>query len=66
MIFGDLSAYVFIEDQELPEYKVIVSSTPTENRITCWIASEEGKVCYSSYVPTKALFASARNSGSGG
>lgn len=43
MIFGDLSAYVFIEGQELPEYNVIVSSTPTENRITCWIASEEGK-----------------------
>ncbi|KAG1741099.1 hypothetical protein EDB19DRAFT_1908129 [Suillus lakei] len=43
MIFGDLSAYVFIDGQELPEYDVIVSSTPTENRITCWIASEEGK-----------------------
>ncbi|KIK48176.1 hypothetical protein CY34DRAFT_798556 [Suillus luteus UH-Slu-Lm8-n1] len=44
MIFGDLSAYVFIIDgQELSEYNVIVSSTPTENRITCWIASEEGK-----------------------
>lgn len=43
MIFGDLSAYVFIEGQELSEYNVIVSSTPTENRITCWIASEEGK-----------------------
>ncbi|KAG2053705.1 hypothetical protein BDR06DRAFT_952546 [Suillus hirtellus] len=43
MIFGDLSAYVFIDDQELPEYAVVASSTPTENRITCWIASEEGK-----------------------
>lgn len=43
MIFGDLSAYVFIDGQELSEYNVIVSSTPTENRITCWIASEEGK-----------------------
>jgi hypothetical protein len=38
-----LSAYVFIDGQELPEYNVNVSSTPTENRITCWIASEVGK-----------------------
>ncbi|KAG2344076.1 hypothetical protein BDR05DRAFT_962364 [Suillus weaverae] len=43
MIFGDLSAYVFIEGQELQEYDAVVSSTPMENRITCWIASEEGK-----------------------
>ncbi|KAG1869518.1 hypothetical protein F4604DRAFT_1773743 [Suillus subluteus] len=43
MIFGDLSAYVFVDDQELPEYAAVVSSTPMENRITCWIASEEGK-----------------------
>ncbi|KAG0708125.1 hypothetical protein DFH29DRAFT_893071 [Suillus ampliporus] len=43
MIFGDLSACVFIDGQELTEYDVIISSTPTENRITCWIASEEGK-----------------------
>lgn len=61
MIFGDLSAYVFIDGQELSEYNVIVSSTPTENRITCWIASEEGKVCCSSYVLAKALCASIRN-----
>lgn len=43
MILGDLSACIFIDDQELPEYDVVVSSTPTENRITCWIASAEGK-----------------------
>ncbi|KAG2070220.1 hypothetical protein BDR04DRAFT_1100448 [Suillus decipiens] len=43
MIFGDLSAFVFIDGQELQEYAVVTSSTPTENRITCWIASEEGK-----------------------
>ncbi|KAG2366912.1 hypothetical protein BDR07DRAFT_1479688 [Suillus spraguei] len=43
MIFGDLSSFVFIDGQELPEYAVVASSTPTENRITCWIASEEGK-----------------------
>lgn len=43
MILGDFSACVFIDDQELPEYDVVVSSTPTENRITCWIASAEGK-----------------------
>ncbi|KAG2121144.1 hypothetical protein BD769DRAFT_1012094 [Suillus cothurnatus] len=43
MIFGDLSACVFVDDQELPEYAAVVSSTPMENRITCWIASEEGK-----------------------
>ncbi|KAG2145222.1 hypothetical protein DEU56DRAFT_789516 [Suillus clintonianus] len=43
MILGDFSACVFIDDQELLEYDVIVSSTPTENRTTCWIASEEGK-----------------------
>lgn len=43
MIFGDLSAYVFADGQELPEYAAVVSSTSTENRITCWIASEEGK-----------------------
>ncbi|KAG1869519.1 hypothetical protein F4604DRAFT_1926910 [Suillus subluteus] len=43
MIFGDLSAYLFVDGQELPEYAVDVSNTPTENRITCWIASEEGK-----------------------
>ncbi|KAG2122115.1 hypothetical protein DEU56DRAFT_832831 [Suillus clintonianus] len=43
MIFGDLSACVFVDGEELPEYDVILSTTPTENRITCWIASEEGK-----------------------
>ncbi|KAG1781080.1 hypothetical protein EV702DRAFT_1077528 [Suillus placidus] len=43
MIFGDLSAYVFIDSQELQEYDAAASSTPMENRITCWIASEEGK-----------------------
>ncbi|KAG1883487.1 hypothetical protein F4604DRAFT_1649415 [Suillus subluteus] len=43
MILGDVSACIFIDDQELPEYDVVVSSTPTENRITCWIASAEGK-----------------------
>ncbi|KAG1722026.1 uncharacterized protein EDB91DRAFT_226349 [Suillus paluster] len=43
MIFGDFSACVFIDGQDRPEYDVIVSSTPAENRITCWIASEEGK-----------------------
>jgi hypothetical protein len=44
MILGDFSASVFIGDQELAEYDVTLSSTLTENRITCWIASEEGKV----------------------
>jgi hypothetical protein len=43
MILGDFSACIFIDGQELPEYDVVVSSTPTENRITCWIASAEGK-----------------------
>ncbi|KAJ8586986.1 hypothetical protein M405DRAFT_935014 [Rhizopogon salebrosus TDB-379] len=43
MILGDFSASVFIGDQELAEYDVTLSSTSTENRITCWIASEEGK-----------------------
>ncbi|KAG1821973.1 uncharacterized protein BJ212DRAFT_1334888 [Suillus subaureus] len=43
MTLGDFSACIFIDDQELPEYDVVVSSTPTENRITCWIASAEGK-----------------------
>ncbi|KAG2071798.1 hypothetical protein BDR04DRAFT_1142099 [Suillus decipiens] len=43
MILGDFAARIFIDDQELPEYDVVVSSTPTENRITCWIASVEGK-----------------------
>lgn len=43
MILGDVSACIFIDDQELPEYDVVVSSTPTENRTTCWIASAEGK-----------------------
>ncbi|KAG2042456.1 hypothetical protein BDR03DRAFT_943431 [Suillus americanus] len=43
MIFGDLSAYVFVDGQELPEYAAVVSTTSTKNRITCWIASEEGK-----------------------
>ncbi|KAG2362807.1 hypothetical protein BDR07DRAFT_1609253 [Suillus spraguei] len=43
MILGDFSACIFIDDEELPEYDVVVSSTPTENRITCWIASVEGK-----------------------
>lgn len=66
MIFGDLSAYVFIDDQELPEYAVVASSTPTENRITCWIASEEGKVCHSSYILAEALHTSTRNLESGG
>ncbi|KAG2145221.1 hypothetical protein DEU56DRAFT_789510 [Suillus clintonianus] len=43
MILGDFSACIIVDGQELPEYDVVVSSTPTENRITCWIASEEGK-----------------------
>ncbi|KAG2340660.1 hypothetical protein BDR05DRAFT_966518 [Suillus weaverae] len=43
MILGDFSACIFIDGQELPEYDAVVSSTPTENRITCWIASAEGK-----------------------
>ncbi|OAX41473.1 hypothetical protein K503DRAFT_767615 [Rhizopogon vinicolor AM-OR11-026] len=44
MILGDFSASVFFGDQELQEYDVTVDcSTPTVNRITCWIASEEGK-----------------------
>ncbi|KIK44393.1 hypothetical protein CY34DRAFT_802706 [Suillus luteus UH-Slu-Lm8-n1] len=43
MILGDFSACIFIDDQELPEYDVVVSSTPAENRITCWIPSAEGK-----------------------
>ncbi|KAG2149021.1 uncharacterized protein EDB93DRAFT_354241 [Suillus bovinus] len=43
MILGDFSACIVIDDQELPEYDVAVSSTPTENRITCWIASTAGK-----------------------
>jgi hypothetical protein len=46
MILEGVSACIFIDDQELPEYDVVVSSTPTENRITCWIASAEGKVRY--------------------
>ncbi|OJA10913.1 hypothetical protein AZE42_08237 [Rhizopogon vesiculosus] len=44
MILGDFSASVFFGDQELQEYDVTVDcSTPTVNKITCWIASEEGK-----------------------
>ncbi|KAG1863446.1 hypothetical protein C8R48DRAFT_708374 [Suillus tomentosus] len=43
MILGDFSACIFMDGEELPEYDVIVSSTPTENRITCWIASDAGK-----------------------
>ncbi|KAG1885291.1 uncharacterized protein F5891DRAFT_1058167 [Suillus fuscotomentosus] len=43
MILGDFSACIFMDGQELPEYDIVVSSTPTENRITCWIASTAGK-----------------------
>lgn len=43
MILGDFSACIFTDGEELPEYDVVVSSTPTENRITCWIASDAGK-----------------------
>ncbi|KAG2087808.1 uncharacterized protein F5147DRAFT_727447 [Suillus discolor] len=43
MILGDFSACIFVDGEELPEYDVVVSSTPTENRITCWIASDAGK-----------------------
>ncbi|KAG0708118.1 hypothetical protein DFH29DRAFT_893034 [Suillus ampliporus] len=43
MILGDLSACVFIDGEALPEYDVTDSSTPTENRIICWIASAAGK-----------------------
>ncbi|KAG1814082.1 hypothetical protein EV424DRAFT_1415318 [Suillus variegatus] len=43
MILGDFSACIFMDGQELSEYDVVVSSTPTENRITCWIASAAGK-----------------------
>ncbi|KAG1796657.1 uncharacterized protein HD556DRAFT_1441337 [Suillus plorans] len=43
MILGDFSACIFMDGEELPEYDIVVSSTPTENRITCWIASDAGK-----------------------
>ncbi|KAH7906538.1 hypothetical protein BJ138DRAFT_1016033 [Hygrophoropsis aurantiaca] len=44
MIIGDFSACVMVDGVELKEYGVTVDSP---NKITCWIASEEGKKCWS-------------------
>jgi hypothetical protein len=52
MILGKFSASVFVENKPLTEYQTFKSSTRNENRITCWIASEAGKVQYSSYICT--------------
>ncbi|KAG2127490.1 hypothetical protein DEU56DRAFT_820315 [Suillus clintonianus] len=43
MIWGKFSAGVYINDQQLDEFCVTVSNTPSENRLTCWIPSQAGQ-----------------------
>ena len=44
MILGQFSASVFVDNKPLPEYKEVKSRMLKENSMTCWIASEAGKV----------------------
>ena len=41
--FGEYGARIMIEKKEVPHYNIKVD--PEKKEITCWIASEEGKVC---------------------
>lgn len=55
MRFGDFSAHVVIEGEDVKEYEITVNSSGTQ--ATCWIASEVGKMfsvkwsCHSSKRP---------------
>ena len=41
--FGQLGARVMIEDKEIPHYGI--HADPVKKEVSCWIASEAGKVC---------------------
>lgn len=40
--FGEFGARVMIEDEEVPHYAISVD--PVKKEVSCWIASEAGKV----------------------
>ena len=40
--FGELGARVIIDDEEIPHYDIYIDSAKKE--VSCWIASEAGKV----------------------
>jgi hypothetical protein len=44
MRLNQFSASVYINNKALLEYKKIESHTPDEIKVSCWIASEQGKV----------------------
>jgi hypothetical protein len=43
MQIGDYTAHVLVDDNELEEHHVELEEP---HRLTCWIASEAGKVCH--------------------
>ena len=41
--FGEFGARIMIEDKEVQHYAILVD--PAKKEVSCWIASEAGKVC---------------------
>ena len=52
--FGEHGARVMIEDKEIPHYAIHVDQAKKE--VSCWIASEAGKVCESLFASMSFLF----------
>ena len=46
--FGQHGARIMIEDKEIPHYAIHVD--PVKKEVSCWIASEAGKVCGSLFL----------------
>ena len=48
--WGEYGARVLIENKKIPHYNIKVD--PEKKEVTCWIASEEEKVCESFFTTT--------------